>query len=198
MAYTTRDLVTAYVGATGTGDDALIDDLILRAQKIVETFTGRIFDGTGTSTRYFDAVADVKDRTLFFDEDVASITSIRNRADDASGSESITTSHYVTIPRNETPYYGVKLLASANKEWDYQDDPEKGIEVVASWRYSETAPADITQATTRLAVFLYRQKDTSSDLDRPLLTGDGVTIMPSQLPNDVRQMLEPYRKRHIA
>jgi len=53
------------------------------------------------------------------------------------------------------------------------------------------------QATTRLAAFLYRQKDSNADLDRPLLTGDGVTIMPSSLPHDVRQILDPYRKRFV-
>ena len=197
MTYTSSSLVKAYVGASGTADDTLIGDLVSRAQKFVESYTGRIFDGTSTSTRYFNAVEDVEDRTLYFDEDVFSISTIYNRADAGAGSESIGTSSYVTIPRNYKPYYAIKLLASANKEWDYQDDPETGIQVTASWRYSQTAPSDIVQATTRLAAFLYRQKDASSDLDRPLLTDSGVTILPSQVPNDVKQALEFYRKRHV-
>ena len=197
MTYTSAVLIKAYLGPLGTGDDALLDELGDRAQKIVETYTQRVFEGTGTSSRKFDAVADVDDRTLFFDEDVVSITSITNRADADSGTEAITSAHYVTIPRNKTPYFGIKLLASANKEWDYQDDPEMGITVVANWRYSVTPPDDVVQATTRLAAFLYRQKDSNADLDRPLLTGDGVTIMPSSLPHDVRQILDPYRKRFV-
>jgi hypothetical protein len=197
VTYTSSSLVKAYVGASGTADDTLIGNLVTYAQKIVETYTGRVFDGTSTSTRYFDAIEDVEDRKLYFDEDVFSISTIYNRADAGAGSESIGTSSYVTIPRNYKPYYAIELLSSANKEWDYQDDPETGIRVTASWRYSETAPSDIVQATTRLAAFLYRQKDTSSDLDRPLLTDSGVTILPSQVPHDVKQMLEPYRKRFV-
>src|SRR3989304_766196 len=115
MTYTSAVLIKAYLGPLGTGDDALLDELGDRAQKIVET---------------------------------------------------ITSAHYVTIPRNKTPYFGVKLLASANKEWDYQDDPEMGITVVANFRYSVTPPEDVVQATTRLAAFLYRQKDSNADLDR--------------------------------
>ena len=197
MTYTDAALIKAYAGALGTGDDALLDDLGDRAQKLVENYTGRVFEGTGTSSRSFDAVADVEDRTLYFDEDAVSITSIRNKADSATGSEAITAAQYVTLPRNRTPYYGIRLLASANKEWDYEDDPETGVTVIANWRYSATPPDDIVQATTRLAAFLYRQKDTNSDLDRPLLTDAGVTILPSQVPHDVKQTLEFYRKRHV-
>ena len=195
MTYTDAALIKAYAGALGTGDDALLDDIADRAQKLVENYTGRVFEGSGTSSRSFDAEADVEDRTLYFDEDACAIVAITNRADGTA--ETIGTSAYVTLPRNRTPYYGVRLLASANKEWDYEDDPETGITVVANWRYSSTPPADIVQATTRLAAFLYRQKDTNSDLDRPLLTNSGVTILPSQVPHDVKQTLEFYRKRHV-
>ena len=195
MTYTDAALIKAYAGALGTSDDALLDDLADRAQKLVENYTGRVFEGTGTSSRSFDAVADVEDRTLYFDEDAVSINTVTNRADGTP--ETIGTSSYITLPRNRTPYYGIRLLASANKEWDYQDDPESGITVVANWRYSATPPDDIVQATTRLAAFLYRQKDTNSDLDRPLLTDAGVTILPSQVPHDVKQTLEFYRKRHV-
>ena len=197
MTYTDAALIKAYTGPLGTGDDALLDDFADRAQKLVENYTGRVFEGLGTSSRSFDADADTEDRTLYFDEDACSITTVRNKADSQSGSEAITSAQYVTLPRNRTPYYGIRLLTSANKEWDYEDDPETGITVVANWRYSSTPPADIVQATTRLAAFLYRQKDTNSDLDRPLLTDSGVTILPSQVPHDVKQTLEFYRKRHV-
>jgi hypothetical protein len=195
VAYTTTALVKAYVGASGTADDTLIDALVISAGSIIETYTGRVFDGTSTSTRNFDAISDVDGRTLYFDDDIASITTVTNIADGTS--ETIGTSAYVTHPRNDTPYWGISLLASANKEWSYQDDPEGGITVLGSWRYSETAPGAVAHAAKRLTAFLYRQKDSNSDLDRPLLTNDGVTLLPSQLPNDVKQLLEPYRKRVV-
>ena len=196
MTYTDGTSVKAYLSITGTADDALIGTFVSQAQKIVESYTQRVFDGSGTSARYFDAVVDVDDHTLLFDEDVYSIVSVKNRADSATP-VTIGTSGYVTLPTNRKPYYGIRLLTSGNNEWDYEEDPERGILVTASWRYSESAPADIVHATTRLAAFLYRQKDSSADLDRPLLTGEGVTILPSQIPHDVRQILEPYRKRYV-
>lgn len=55
-------------------------------------------------------------------------------------------------------------------------------------------PADVEQATLRLVAFLYRQRDNSSDIDRPVLTSDGVTIMPSNLPQDVQQLLRNYAR----
>ncbi len=197
MTYTKQALVKAYVGATGTSEDALIDDLIVAAKGYIDDYTGRTFDGTSTSARAFTVGEDTDGRTLFFDEDVAFISAIVNKADSDAGTEAITSAHYVTIPRNKTPWYAIKLKASANKEWDFEDDPEGGITVTASWRYGTSAPAAIQDKARRLVVFLYRQKDTSADLDRPLLTGDGVTILPSMVPNDVHKVLEFYRKRHV-
>jgi hypothetical protein len=197
MTYTKASLVKAYVGATGTSDDALIDTLIVAAKGYIDDYTNRTFDGTSTSARAFTVGKDTEGRTLFFDEDVAFISSIVNKADSDSGTEAVTSADYVTIPRNKTPWYAIKLKASANKEWSFEDDPESGITVTASWRYGTSAPAAIQEASRRLTVFLYRQKDTSADLDRPLLTGDGVTIMPSMVPVDVRKILDVYRKRHV-
>jgi hypothetical protein len=78
--------------------------------------------------------------------------------------------------------------------WEF-DDSDSEISVAGTWGYSATAPADITHAYVRLAAFIYRQKDTSADIDRPLVTGDGVTIMPSGLPSDVQKLLDRYKRR---
>jgi len=59
--------------------------------------------------------------------------------------------------------------------------------------YILAAPQDIVQACRRLASWLYRQKDNQSgDQDRPVLMGDGTVIMPTTLPADVVQTLQPY------
>ena len=55
-------------------------------------------------------------------------------------------------------------------------------------------PTDIVMACRRFSSWLYRQKDTQmGDIDRPVMTGDGVMIMPTTLPNDVTRLLAPYR-----
>jgi hypothetical protein len=56
-------------------------------------------------------------------------------------------------------------------------------------------PASIRQACTRLASFLYRQKDTQGGVqEQPILAGDGSVIMPTTLPRDVQILLQPWVK----
>src|SRR5690606_24194618 len=98
-----------------------------------------------------------------------------NAAEVASG-------NYRLFPRNDSPKWLIRLDES--QSWSVSDGDSE-ISVAGTWGYSATAPADIQHACVRLAAFLYRQKDNSADLDRPLITGDGVTIMPTNLPADV-------------
>jgi len=191
MAYTTTAQVKTYAGIGGSGDDILIGSLITYAQKAIDNYCNRTFEGSATN-RVFDVGGDTEGNTLWFDEDCASITTVTNG--DASSTE-VTSAQYVTIPRNRTPYHGIKILSSAGKVWEYSTDPEGAITVNGVWAYSATAPNDIVHACTRLATFLYRQKDTSMDIDRPILTDAGVTLLPGSLPNDVKTILEPYRRR---
>jgi len=193
VAYCTLAQVRSYVGigSTEIADDVLIAALIVRAQQAIDTYCDRTFEASADSTRYFDVGADTEGRTLWLDEDLCAITTVTNGD---SSSTVITSSQYTTIPRNTTPYHGIRILASSAKVWEYQTDPEGALSVAGKWAYSTTAPADITHACIRLTAFLYRQKDTNVDADRPILTDAGVTIMPASLPNDVRQMLNPYRR----
>lgn len=192
MAYATLTQVRAYLkfGASETTDNDLIEyDLIPRAQKIIERVNHRVYEAAAASVRRFDAVRDVRSDTLFLDEDLCEITSVTN-----GDGVTVSASEYVTEPRNVTPYSAIKLKASSGKAWTYVDDPENAIQVNGKWAYSTSAPADIVQACIRLTVWLYRQKDSSADIDRPLLTNDGVTIMPMSLPKDVQQLLAPYKR----
>jgi len=77
--------------------------------------------------------------------------------------------------------------------WTYDEDHENAITIVGKWAYSATAPADITHACTRLAAYLYRQKDNAGDMDRAIVAGNA-TILPAKLPSDVAEILKPYRR----
>ena len=55
-------------------------------------------------------------------------------------------------------------------------------------------PARIVQAATRIAVWLYRQKD-ANVFDKTTILNTGIAITPSALPTDVRDMLPPARIR---
>lgn len=194
MAYTDATTVKAYleIESENEDDDALIEELIERAQAVIEEETHRKFEAEGTATTRTFGLDRVDGGMLIFDTDICEITEVTNRADAASP-ETIPASAYVTLPRNETPYYAIRLKVSSDYTWDYEDDPEDAIEVTGYWAYSKTPPPDIVQATVRLVAWLYRQRaDNSGDTDRPLLA-DGVWIMPSRLPADVRDIVDNYK-----
>jgi hypothetical protein len=66
-------------------------------------------------------------------------------------------------------------------------------EITARWGYSTDPPDDIVHATIRLAAWLYRQRGTANDPDRPTVADGGLVLLPSALPDDVRLILERYR-----
>jgi len=192
MAYCTLDDVKIYLDVEGIGDDGLIEDLIDRAQKAIDSHTDRTFEDPGAdATRNFTVGIDTNGSELIFDEDIYSITTVKNNADDGSGGDTVTDSEYITLPRNETPYYGIKLLTSSSVYWRYTDDPEAGIKITGRWAYSSGAPDDIVQACARWAAYMYRQRD-AQVFDVTAIPSAGVIQIPSGMPADVRILLNPY------
>ena len=185
--YCTNNEVKAYLGISGTTDDALIASLITAAQVQIDTFCHRTFEAASDSTRYFNAVSDRDGLVLWLDADLCSITTVTN-----GDGVAVTSSEYTTIPKNETPYNRLKLLVSAGKSWTFTTDPDDAIIIVGKWAYSVTAPADVGQACKRLAGFMYRQKDQQM-FDVTVVEG-GTRVTPLAIPNDVKEALEPYRK----
>jgi hypothetical protein len=192
MGYVTLSGLKTYADFQTTNDDSLLLDLITRAESIVESYTGRKFAVSGITVRYFDAIEDVYSSTLYLDEDLAGITVVIN----GDGTE-ILSSEYVTEPRNETPIYGLKIKSSSGKHWTYQNDPENAITISGYWGYSTTPPEDIQHAVIRLSSWLYKQRETDINSDRPILTDAGVTIMPAKLPSDVLTILNGYKKLKV-
>ena len=179
---------------------AYIADLIPRAKAIIDAHCHRTFEGTADAptTRYFDVDSDVNGQTLFLDDDyvyVPSDFSLTNGDGTALAAGDI-----VWEPRNTNPKWGVTILNSTGVTWAWptSGDPQNAITLVGQWVYSNTCPADITQAAIRLTAFLYKQRESDATLDRPLLTPSGLTIMPGRLPQDVLSLIEPYRRRRLG
>lgn len=188
MAYASVTQLKSWLDEDTGADDALLSDLIDRAQSWIETTTQRQFEVQSDTTRTFDAVDDVNEatQTLYLDGDLCQITSITN-------GDSTAVTAYVTMPRREKPYYAIRLKDSADP-WTYATDPEDAISIVGRWGYSVTPPDVIIQATLRLAAWMYKQRDTGLDSDRPQVTAQGVMSFPAAMPKDVMQMLQPYRR----
>lgn len=187
MAYTTSVQLKDYLGIASTVvDDNLLDDLIERAEGLIDAYTGRSFEAT-TATKYFTSDSTDGQDLLLYGEDLLTVTKLTN-----GNAVEVTSGNYRLFPRNDSPKWIIKLDES--QSWSFSDGDSE-ISVAGTWGYSATVPADIEHACVRLAAFLYRQKDTSADIDRPMITGDGVTIMPSSLPADVTRMLDRYKRR---
>jgi len=194
MAYTDTTTLKRYLGITGTGDDTLLAELIVTAQKIIDGKTDRTFEATADSTRYFTVGVDTRGSYLYLDGDLASVTSVTN-----GDGTTVTAAQYTTEPKNGTPIHVIKLLRSSGVIWLYDNngDPEDAIAVTGRWAYCTTASsctlADVPGICKRIAAYLYRQKDNAGDLDRAIIAGNA-TILPAKLPPDIDAMLAPLRR----
>ncbi len=183
-AYCTVAEVKALAGATLTTDDTLLGVLIARASAIIETYTERGFSAV-SATRLYTPGVDTAERTLFLGADLLSVTTLSNEG------VALAAAAYVLLPLNATPKTRIKLKASYT--WTYTTDPDGAISVAGTWGYSTTPPADITQAAARLTLWLYRQREAPFSRVGNALTGE--YEVPVALPDDVRALLDPYRRR---
>ena len=190
MAWATITTLKVYRGitSTSTSDDAILQYCCTAARAQVERYCDRTFESTSTSTHYFDAVRDVDGRTLYLDDDLASISSVTN-GDGAS----LTSTSYVTTPVNATPYREIRIRSGSANAWTYNTEPESAITVVGYWAYGTAAPADVEQAAIRLANYMYSQKD-AGVFDVTAFPDAGAITIPQGMPRDVVELLRPYRR----
>jgi uncharacterized phiE125 gp8 family phage protein len=194
MSYCSVADVKNYLGISKPDDDALLADLIAEAQKAIDNYTGRTFEASSDTTRYFDVDVDVDGAILYFDGDLCAVTTCTTNADASGGGTSLTKdTHYIAQPRNITPWYGFKMLSSSDYDWDYTDDAEMGIEIVGRWAYSSSAPDDIKHACKRLAAYYYRQKD-AQVFDTTAMPEAGILVIPQGIPADVKIILDRYER----
>lgn len=189
-AYASLEDLKEYLGiATATRDeDVLLSDLLDRATKAIDNYTGRVF-WPATETRYYESGA-VEDRVLYLDRDLVSVTTLTNGDSDST---SISSSDYWLLPRNDgPPYYGIRLKSSVSTTWEF--DVDYWVSVAGTWGWSSTPPLDIEQACIRWASYMFRQKD-ASVFDTTAIPDQGVILSPQGIPRDVRLMLDPYVRR---
>jgi hypothetical protein len=198
VAWATASELKTYLGISGSGDDSLLTTLLAQAQAFLEQVIGRKFEASTNTTRTFDAVRDVVDdqgwgwgALLVLDHDLCSINSVTN-----GDSTVVSSSDYVTEPRNDTPYWGIRLKRSATAAWTYSDTPENAISISGKWAYSATCPDDVKRAVLDLAAYHYRRRGVEGTaLDRPTVSPSGVTMFPGGLPESVKAVIGKYQVR---
>lgn len=170
-----------------TKDDQLLMRLIDAAQQLIEERTRRRF-APGSATRNYGPEC-ATGALLFLDDDLLSVTSLL----DGSGAN-VPGADYRLEPRNYKPYSIVRILKG--RAWLFNQDGE--VAITGLWGYDDTCPHfDVAvQAVIRTTAWLYRQRDTSSDQDRPIASDSGMLIMPSRLPSDIYDMIQPLRRQN--
>jgi len=189
MSYAHLGALKVYlgIGATTTDDDTLLQDLLDRATKAIENHCGRRFSAN-TETRYYEYDA-VDGCYLYLDEDLISVTTLTNGD---SSSTTIASTEYWLWPRNSgPPYYAIRLKTDSDYSWEV--DTDYMISVAGSWGWSITPPEDITQACIRLGAYFYAQKDVPV-FETTVFPDSGIVSVPTGMPVDVKQLLQPYRK----
>jgi hypothetical protein len=191
MAYIDLNSLKAYLAITTSVDDGLLTAMIARAQGIIDAQCGRTFEASADAMRSFDALHDVSPdrRTLFVHSDLCQLTSVIN-----GDGQSLPLNMIMTEPRRRAPYYALTLKRDSGIVWTHLASPEGAIRVTGRWAFSSSAPPDIAHACLRLAAYLYRQKDTTTDVGTSAPSPDGVIALPARLPLDVQALLHSYRR----
>jgi hypothetical protein len=147
----------------GTSDDALMLKFVNDVSAQIARYADRHFVPR-IQTRYFDAIENVRGYTLMFDADLLAATTITN-----GDATTVSASSYVTEPRNDTPYYGLKLKASAGLSWTWQTDHENALSVLGVWGYHNEYADAWVQVTTLAATV-----DSTSATSMTLTDADAV------------------------
>ena len=175
------------IDSADQADDTVIELMIESASRYIDGQTGRKFYAR-TETRYFDVPSG---RELRFDDDLISITTLTNGEGTEIGSD-----EYNFIPRNTTPYYGLKLKEASTYYWlpDSDSNYEGVISIAGSWGWASAVPADIKSATLEIAQTAYRRRSGQNTEGVARVTAAGVVLSPRDIPAYAMAVIAKYRQ----
>lgn len=178
----------ARIESTDTTDDGVIGDILEAASRLIDTETRRTFYARN-ETRKYDVPDDA---TLYIeDDDLLAITTLTN-GDDTT----LASTEYILLPANSTPKYGVKIKSSSTYSWEDESDgdSEQVIEILGSWGYSYSPPADIAEACLQIATAFYHRRFGENMASESTLTAGGIMVTPRDIPASARTILLNYAR----
>ena len=178
-------------GTLNTVDDSLISVYVTEASQMIATETLRDFAET-VGTLFYDTTYPVTtNNILYFDQDWIGVDAISNGANGT-----INAANYRLLPPNFTPKYGLQLLVKSNLVWQVGNDgfAQNAICVIGTQGYclSANRPADITLAATKLAAWLYQNRDNDGST---VQVADGSIAIPANAPTFVLRTINKYVRR---
>lgn len=186
MAYATLDQLKAYLYAGNAvkpvSDDGLLSSLLDRATAIVEQYTGRVWQASGSTVKTFEADSyNGGTDLLLTDTQALTVTLVQEDG------VTVDVEDYYLLPRNGSVYDAIRKKAGT---WTGT------VTVTGTWGAATVPPADIVHVCIRLAAWLYKQKDTAADIDQPFVGADGQLIVPGGLPRDIMEIMS--RRQRLA
>lgn len=170
-------------------DNALLSDIIQEASDFFSHETDNNYYGAQGTLILDSCHPNVSGRKLFFRSDVLrSITRIENDGNANDGT--LTTTDWVTMPRQGDFIYGVELKS---KSWTYSNgSPLGAIKVIGALGMNpDGQPSErVHLAVTRLASWLYQTRDTRGAIQ----IVDSTENTPTEMPNIVLQTIEKEKR----
>lgn len=135
MSYCTLAELKRYlnISSATSAEDDLLQQMLDEATSAIDTFCGRRFAAYADTTRNFDPTKDVVLSYLYLDADLSYITSVT----DGAGVD--ITASVVTEPRNDAPFYALKIKSDQPYYWTYNGAFENSIDVTGRWAYMQKA-----------------------------------------------------------
>ncbi len=185
--YATLTQVKTYLAISSNSDDALLQELIVRASAIIDLLTQTRFRVDADETRTFgaDAIERWRGREILWFPPRLYLATAATTV--IAGDGSLIPPSQISYPHAGPPYAELILVPQATFA------AHAGIiTVIGRWGWSVTPPADIVHACIRLAAYAYQQRASQADVDRPVVADGGLVVLPTKLPADVRALLARY------
>jgi hypothetical protein len=175
-----------HFGASDTGDDSLISDVLIpAASEMIENEVQYTFGTLHGSLKLFAAPPYLLDNTLYFRDNV--FTQVDAVTTDGGTLTPVT--DYTVLPLNFTPK--TRLLLT-NFPAVSINNPAGTLTVSGTLGYG-SIPSDVNFAATKLAAWMYQTRDSDGNIQ----VVEGVTNVPAEAPPLVLRILAKYRHNLI-
>lgn len=191
-AYPTATQVKTFLGISSSGDDTTIGYIVDGVTDFIERYCGRSFvDAAAQTIKVMPEYPNLLGRRelLIKDWDVVSVTSITN-------GDGETISDYTLLPLNGPPYYKIEIDLDAGQVWNRGSDGAGVVTIVCTTGYASAVPNDIYLAFIQLCAWLYRARSAGAGGAVTTATREGLTIAPSEIPPNIRETLDLYKRQH--
>jgi len=177
-------------------DDAVIGGMIETASRHIDNETRRRFYSTSADeTRYYQAANNER----VYTDDILTVTTLKTDDDgDRTYETTWASTDYDLCPTNALtdgePYTFIELAPNGTQSFPTH---RKGIQIVGTFGFSTSAPADIKQACISIVVSLYQSRRGVGMQGVATVTGAGVVITPKDVPQLAASIIA-HRTRYWA